>query len=374
VDRNALLAPKAGALAQRNKIIAPCDPVDTLLTQIWEDVLARRPIGMDENFFDLGGHSLLGARLLARVERAFGKKLTLVNFFEAPTIAQMVSLLESGGNSIAPSKVIPLQSSGSRPPIFLLGPQPLFRALTLRLPENQPIFAVSVLDTGTLPVPFQLQDIAAHYIKVIDEFRPTGPYTLMGWCNDGVIAYEMAQQLRGQPDRVPLVVMFESFNPANRHERASWPARKNRLKFHLSNITRLDTRRALEYCHERVRTIAENIRTQAWRALYNLHLRSDRRLNQGLTDSGQIRGLAVSEYRTQPYQGAVLLVRAQKRPSGAWADPASSWREFVPNLKVEDVPGNHKDMFVEPNVEVMAAALDAELLRLRRPPSPPSAE
>ncbi len=363
IDRNALVAPAAGNSAPRNPSTAD-GAVETVLTQIWEDILDRRPIGADENFFDLGGHSLLCTRLLARVERVFGEKLPLTSFFEAPTIARMASLLEPGPHSIAPSQVIPIRSSGSRPPLFILGPLPLFRALMLRLPEDQPVFVVSVPDNSTLPVPYRLEDLAAHYLEVIGKVHPAGPYAFFGWCKDGVLAYEMAQQVFAKGESVPLVVMIETFVPVSMRSEGRWAARKERLKYHFASISTMDALQRVEYIRQRGETIASDIRACTWRVLYKSHLRAGRRVNQVLRSAEQVVRLMVREYRPRRFEGSVLLIRAQKRPSGDGA--ALGWRGLVSDLEVVDVPGGHTDLFVEPNVEVMANAIGGRLLAFHR--------
>jgi thioesterase domain-containing protein len=323
--------------------------------------LKRRPIGPRDDFFEMGGHSLLSARLVARVEKAFGEKLALVDFLGAPTIAQMAGLLRGRRARFAPAQVVPIRSSGSRPPLLFLGLYPLLRPLILRMSDDQPIYGILAADPSMMAMPFRLQDIAASQIKILRDLAPCGPYLLAGWCNDGVLALEIARQLSAQGEGVPFVVLFDSFNPVWRKNRNALARRMDRMHFHFVNLTRMGVREWPVYCRVRMQTLAAAVRRLAWRAVYKLRLRTERRRNHHLRDVGEILNVAVSEYEPQPYVGPVALIRPKLRPAGKRSDSAYSWTGLIPHLEIIDVPGDHVDMFQEPNVEHMASSLNAAL-------------
>ena len=359
-DRSALRLPESATLHSSRARRSPLTGMEVLMVQIWENTLRRRPIGLDDDFFELGGHSLLGARLLARVEKAFGAKLPLVSFFIAPTAGRMLELLNSPGGALPASQVIPLWTTGSRAPLVLVDPHQIYRPLTLRLPADQPIYGLSLFDASTLPAPFRLEQIAARQVDALRRFHAAGPLVLAGWCAEGVLAYEMAQQLRALGTEVALLVLFDSYNPAAQGG-GPW-LRRERLRYHIAAASRLGAAQVLAYGRDRLRTLAKRIRTESWRAGYRRRIQSGRDIDPNLREPAQILALAATEYSPQPYLGPVLLFRPQSRPAGSFADAAFGWSELVPRLRTVDVPGNHKDMFQEPNVETMAAALE-DLLR-----------
>jgi amino acid adenylation domain-containing protein len=340
------------------------DITETTLAQIWEEVLQRRPIGFFDDFFELGGHSLLAARMIARVEKAFDQKLGLASFFEAPTIAQMARLLRLQRARLAPSQSVAIRSSGSRPPLFFIGLYPLFRPLMLRMSEDQPMYGFSLPDPSTMAVPFTLRDIAARQIEILRNLTRGGPCVLAGWCNEGVLAIEMARQLAAQGEGVPLVILFDSSNPVWRKKRNPWATRVDRMRFHVANLLRMKSAEWYVYCRERIQSIAADLRRQAWRVVYKLRLRADRRMNRQSRNLGEILSLAVAEYTPARYEGPVALIRPRNRPSGKNCDAAYSWRDVMPKLEVIDVPGNHVDMFGEPNVPEMARRLNAALVAI----------
>jgi amino acid adenylation domain-containing protein len=357
VDRKALKVPSS-----RTKTVeAPAGNIETLLLQIWEEVLGRRGIGLDDDFFALGGHSLLGARLLARVEAAFGKRLTLASFFEAPTVAQMVAHLESGG--VAPSAIIRLQPGRTECPLYLLHPSPIFRALTLALPEELPVRLVAAFHSTGLSEPYRLEDLAARQLAAIREFQPEGPFALAGWCADGVLALEMARQMKERGESVPLVAMIDSFNPARSRRRGRLSAagviavaKANRLRYHLANLSGLTAAQAADYARQRWESAGFRARTALWRAMYDFR---GRPVETPTVE--QIMYYAIRQYEARPYAGRVLLFRAAQRPAGDYADPAAGWRGLLSRMEVCDVPGGHRDVLVEPNVQVLATRLAERL-------------
>jgi thioesterase domain-containing protein/acyl carrier protein len=359
LDRNALVLPKEDG-SPRDRSRAPGDETEALLLQTWEEVLRRSPIGLDDDFFSLGGHSLLAARLVARVEKAFGIKLPLAGVFEAPTVAQMASLLRARGERIPGIRILKDGASSSRTPVFLLDPQPWLRDLLPRIRGDQPVYGISDVHAATLAAPFRLEEIVAGQVEALRKFRPSGPYILGGWCRGGLHAYEMARQLRAQGQDVPLVLMFDSFNAAAQRRERRWDAWRGRLRFHLDNASHLDLRGKVRYCLERV-VLVDRLKKRYWRANYRVHVRRGHDLAPRMKDIEQILALAAWEYDPPGSDLSVLLFRPATRPSGARSDAARGWKGVAGEVEVVDVPGNHESMFVEPNAQVIATALEAAL-------------
>lgn len=334
--------------------------VEMLLLQIWEDVLGRRPLGIHDDFFDCGGDSLLAVQLLIRIEDTFRKKLTVASLLEAPTVARMTSLLgesRSSGYNFGPSKIISVRASGSLPPLFILGLQPLFHPMIRSLSDGIPVFGLSFPDPAALSVPFLMEEIASRQVEALRRFRPEGPYALAGWCNDGILAYEMAQQLRAQGEEVLFVAMIDAFNPEWKYERR-WNARFDALRFHYQMVAGLSFTDAGVYMADRWQTFRQKLRRAIGRVIYRTRLATERRVGDRLRVSDQIMAIAARQYAPRTYDGNVLLLRAGLRPQSRNGDTTFGWGDVAPNLSVIDVPGNHRDMFRAPNAAVMASAFD----------------
>jgi oxalate---CoA ligase len=221
--------------------------------------------------------------------------------------------------------------------------------------------------------PYALADIAGYLVKSMREAQPEGPYYLGGWCGDGLIAYEAARQLQAQGQKVELLALFEVPSPT-RYEDVSLAARikllAGRLGFHLANLRRLGFAGSRAYLRQRVRELRREIERLRWRTLYDLRLR----LNRGrLADLEQILYVAASAHRPQPYDGRITLFLCTERPPETGCDGQFGWGKLAAGgLEVYDIPGNHKTIFLEPNVDVLAARLGACLGRTMLFPLKPS--
>ena len=368
VDRQALPASETVELASHSKFIVPRDGVESKLLEIWQKVLGNQPISVADNFFDLGGHSLLATKLLVRIEKTFEQKLSLAALFQAPTIEQLAAVLRNE-SPMARSLVTPIQPEGSRPPFFCIGAGPLFRSLALRLGPEQPFLGLGLgkAEVQELPTPFRLEDIAASLIKKMRLLQPEGPYPLGGWCMDGVVAYEMARQLQALGERVPLVVLFDAENPASLKEYSKFDLFKVRSyllaqkwRFFFTNLLGLRLKEAAAYVQVCVTSSLRLLRLKIWEVNYKFHLRVGRRIEGSLLNNYRILFNAVRNYRPKPYSGRVVIFRCESRPEGRFRDDRYGWSGLaVGGLELHFVPGNHVDMFREPNVEIMANTLRA---------------
>jgi acyl-CoA synthetase (AMP-forming)/AMP-acid ligase II/thioesterase domain-containing protein/acyl carrier protein len=341
------------------------DSQTMVMLHIWEDVLRKAPIGIHEDFFELGGDSFTAANLLARIEETFHKQFTVANLFQAPTVARMVLLMaESPVEAyFGPSKIIRIRASGSLPPLFLLNPPPVFRSLILALPAEVPVYGLTFPDPASISVPFRLEEIAARQAKAIRAVCEGRPYAMLGWCADGVLGYEIARILEAEGQGAAFLAMVDTPNPARWDKGVAWRARGARMQHHAAQISKLDLKASAGYLRERAKTVQRKFRQLAWRARYRLHLVAERRVSERLRIPDQILSQANGCYKPQPYRGRVLFVRPADRPVGDYADLSLGWKPLVPDLRVVDVPGNHVKMFAPENVVPMARALTDELRR-----------
>lgn len=197
--------------------LPPNDIIESRLLQLWEAVFAKRPIGIDDDFFELGGTSLLAARLFAQIGETFHLSIPLVTLLKAPTIKTLAKFVRASGSPEAWHSVVALQPGGDRPPLFCIhgesGNLLIYRSLTRHLGADQPVYGLQPqgLD-GKQPPLTRIEEMAARYIKEIQVIQPHGPYFLAGYCMGGTIAFEMAQQLRRQAQRVDLLALLDTYN------------------------------------------------------------------------------------------------------------------------------------------------------------------
>lgn len=202
-----LARPVRGATRMENTLIA-----------IWQEVTGVREVGLHDDFFDLGGHSLLAVELFAAIERSTGARLPLATVFEAPTVAQLAEVLRSDGWDARTGSLVPLSTSGGRPPFFavtagdgnVVGYGPLAR----RLGPDQPFYVLQPfgLDSSA-PLHRTIKAMARHYVRQIRKVQPSGPYLLGGRCFGSLVAYEMAVRFEAAGETVALLASIDSVGP-----------------------------------------------------------------------------------------------------------------------------------------------------------------
>lgn len=221
INRQVLPLPDAKDILSSTRYVAPRTPQEETLARIWQQVLKRELVGIYDNFFDLGGHSLLALRLFTEIEKAFGQNLPLATLYQAHTIAELSSLLSQSKQLLpADCSLIPLQSKGSKPPLFLVPPAGTtvvnLGQLVRYLPPDQPVYGLEPLGMDGQQFPHTcLKAMAAYYIQEIQKLQPQGPYFLVGRCFGGVVVFEMAQQLSAQGQKVALLGILDTQTPPN---------------------------------------------------------------------------------------------------------------------------------------------------------------
>jgi amino acid adenylation domain-containing protein len=199
--------------------VAPRLLIHQQLVEMWEQLLQPRPIGIRDNFFHSGGNSLLAAKLVVRIERAYGKRLPLSTLFAGPTVEQLAGALQGtpeGTGARAHAGVLPVEAGGSRRPFFFLhgdwsGGAFYCFALARALGADQPFYVLEPysFSAGEGALPFET--IAAAHIEAMQAVQQRGPYRLGGRCNGALLAYEMARQLEANGDQVEFLALV---NPA----------------------------------------------------------------------------------------------------------------------------------------------------------------
>jgi len=218
VNRHALPAPSTMRDSDAEPFVAPTSLLQQQLVTIWEDLLQVHPIGINDNFFDLGGHSLLVMRFVDRVAQTSGKKLPLSTIFAKPTIAQLAIALESTTEARSRTPLIMVQQGAGKTPFFFLHGAstggafycfPLARALG----QEQPFYAMEPYRLDDLSVPPSLEVMAAAHLDALRKVQPEGPYLLGGFCNGALMAYEVARQLQTMGQEVKMLFLVDPADP-----------------------------------------------------------------------------------------------------------------------------------------------------------------
>ncbi len=231
VDRRALKAPGVGgsdgSIAPRT-FTPPRDDIEAKLAAIFRNVLGLPAVGLTESFFDLGGHSLLAVRLVAEIERVFGRTISLVSFFRSRTVEQIAALLRADGAEPASFMLEPIQPNGAKRPFFLISRPNVnslgYIALARHLDPDRPVYGLQYqyaeeVDLGRPYTYEEYQAWATSYVETIRLIQPEGPYLLGGMCEGALIAFTMARVLEAAGQRVALLAMLDAWPQENTNRR-----------------------------------------------------------------------------------------------------------------------------------------------------------
>jgi aspartate racemase len=365
VDRRALPAPNTDRPELQSAFVAPRDPLELQLAHIWEDLLDVRPIGVTDNFFNLGGHSILAVRLMAQIQHQFGQNLPLAKLFQAATIEQLANTLRQPTTSLPWSPLVEIQPGGSKRPIFCMpgggGNVIYLYHLARHLGSDQPFYGLQArgLDGEHKPHT-QVEDIAAYNIEAMQSVQPQGPYLLAGHSFGSYVAFEMAAQLLEQGQEVALLAILDTQAPVPGDipievdlDDAEYLSRiaisierffGKSLSVSYEELQSLDPDERLNYLLERLKMI---------------------NFFPPEAKPSQIRGfLQVAKANDQAYyvpkgvyRNRITLFRASEEFRDA---PAMGWDKFSSeSVETHDVPGDHVTMVTEPHVQVLAKKLRA---------------
>ncbi|WP_445245375.1 non-ribosomal peptide synthetase [Microcoleus sp. OTE_8_concoct_300] len=377
VDRRALPMPDGTRSVEEN-FAPPLTPFEEVLAGIWREVLRLDSVGIHDNFFELGGHSLLAVRLLAQIEKTFGKNLPLATLFQSPTIEQLAKILHQSAWSSPWFSLVPIQPSGSQPPFFgihSLGKgQEHYRNIARHLGSDQPIYgldywlATQTKDRKQALNTWRVEELAAHYIKEMRILQPEGPYFLAGFSFGGIVAYEMAQQLVTQGQKVALLVLFDTRCPALSLKSIDF----NTFQIHLKKLSQLEMKEKLAYIRSKVKyKIQQNLK---WikpfflKVAEKFYLKFKLPMPYALHYSliVEANNKLASDYALQVYPGQVTLFRTTDQAVRYDQCSDLGWSALaLGGVEIHEVPGNHLDMLKEPHVQVLAKKLKACIDRVQ---------
>jgi surfactin family lipopeptide synthetase A len=357
IDRRALPAP-SNIRQLDNTFIASQDEVEQQLTQIWEEVLGITPIGIEDNFFRLGGNSILAVRSIVEIEKYWQQRLPLSIFLAAPTIKEFAQILRQTPISQHWSALVPIESRGSKPPLFCIHPVGgnilEYYPLAARLGNDQPIYGLQSIGLDGIQAPLtRIEDMATHYIREIQSVQPDGPYFLIGYSFGGLIAFEIACQLQQQGQQVELLALLDNESPTLPKIRPSlWKT----VTIHLGNLKQLKFQAQINYIKSRIifRTFYQNRADQEKDFLIdNWAEPLPAEYLQVLENNFQ----AGRDYPSKFYPGKVTLFRSSIQPIAQALHPDLGWREIVEDIEIRNLPGDHSNLLREPHIAAFVQEL-----------------
>ncbi|MEL7246478.1 MAG: thioesterase domain-containing protein, partial [Cyanobacteria bacterium J06573_2] len=327
VDRKALLKPDKANLNLQQDYLAANNDVEQKLVALWEKAFGIHPIGIKDDFFDLGGNSLMATSMVAQIEQIFDKKLNQAVFFQASTIQQLAEIISE--EETHQDNVIRINPNGYKPPLFIVANNGyLYRKIIDNLDKEQPVYIIQE-DFDNAP------RMASRCIQKIRNIQTHNVYNLIGHSYEGLVAYEIAQQLYAQNEQVNFLGMLDTPTPEveNRAEEAKiWFKRYQRLKVVLGFSWKDKT----SFFKERI----EYKMTQSFKPLI-----------QNLAEF-------MNEYEVKPFPGKIHIFLAEYE-FFSLEDANVGWDKWAAGgVEVYKIPGTHRSMLLSPdNAKMLARKL-----------------
>ena len=334
-------------------------PADTLKMQkIWQDVLGRKKIGLDENFFALGGDSLQAVDLFLRIEKVLGQRLPRDVLFEAGTIREMARLIEEGLSS---SCIVPIQPRGTRPPLFFVHPvggEVLgYRDFAKYLDADQPFYGIQQFQSETNFSRFSsLEDMADYYLDEIRQVQPKGPYYLGGHSFGGLVAYVIARKLALLGEETAFLALLDTYLPS----RKRYVSPMNWISKHYRIWSQLPFSKKPGYIFDRMRNIAKGVMRLLklkFMSASGSNLPGSKTSTAGAISNQDLNALNVKKFRPLPYSGDAIFFRTEL-PVSLHPNVHNEWKNLIQGrLDICEISGGHVQIMEEPNVQELASKL-----------------
>ncbi|AMR28563.1 hypothetical protein A0257_16655 [Hymenobacter psoromatis] len=363
-----LRAAPAATITAAVGFVAPRTTVEHLVADSWREALKISEVGVFDDFFDLGGHSLIAVQVMARLEKVTGKRLPLAALFTHPTVAALALLMQrDNSKAITWDSLVPIKPKGSKTPLYIVHGAGmnvlLFNALARNMDTEQPIYGLQARGLNGLDKPLdRIEDMAAHYLAAIQAQNPDGPYALAGFSFGGLIAFEMARQLLAMGKEVRFLAMFDTYAYQSNYHLPPLKRLASNGLITLKKVVYTLGRLAKQPGH----TIAYQ-REQMWFKLGGLlgrwGLKGKWQPNFGyppLVD--WMNELAWRRYSLVPAPVAIELFRASHRTFYMPDFEFLGWQPLaLEGITIHEMPGEHSYMFAPPHDQEFAIVLQARL-------------
>ncbi len=345
IDKKALPEPETSEAL--HTYTAPRTEAEQKLVQIWQKLFGIKQLGIHDNFFDLGGNSILAIQIVTHARRA-GYHLQPADFFNHQTIEDIANVvtkraeaeIKNGSPELMDDNaqtIIPFNREGTKTPFFFMSPGfSVYDKVVQALDKEHPFYFF-------VPYPYKtVEEIAAFYIHEMKRIQPEGPYCLGGYCGFGEVALEMAQQLAANGEKVTFLALFEFYYPS-----AIQPIDyRQRLVYYCDQLLRISVKEKVELCQQFIQ-----------RKLRKLKRRTNNVIDRRFRNLPETTGYLIGKnlYWAKPYKGKVLLFRSESRTARISDDPFMGWRGyFTGGIQQYTITGDHKTMFEEPGATSIA--------------------
>ncbi|WP_400077178.1 condensation domain-containing protein [Winogradskyella sp. R77965] len=328
---------------------APSNTVELELVKIWESMFNKSPIGIHDNYFTLGGKSLMAVKLFSKIEKTLGVSLPPVILLENPTIYQISNIIKEDKPIKSWNNLVPLRSTGNKEPIFCLhaggGHVFFYNPLAKYLDKDRPVYAIKPSGLyGKLPMHETIEAMAIDYVNEILMAYPKGPYNLLVYCHSTAVGFEMSNLLKSKGHKARLIVM----DTMAEQEYVT----KSRLKMRILGFLKRLTKNPIDVIGT---MIAYRFKKYIKPWFINMFGKEEAKH----TSNTMVHLIDIyNQYRWKNYKLPVTLVLTNKVNKLFNQEILSSWHKIANNVTTINIKGDHRTLFDEPDVKFVAKALD----------------
>jgi amino acid adenylation domain-containing protein len=359
IDRRALPAPDRSRSDFTQLRTEPRNAVEEKLVQIWKTILGVDQVGVTDNFFEIGGHSLLAVRLVSEIEKEFDQKLPLVSLFQNSTVESLAEALQSTAPSTSWPTIVEIQKGTQKTPLFCVSMPNVnalgYVALARHLGVEQRVYGLQAQYPEDLQgehSQFAVDDMATEYLEAVRRVQPHGPYQLVGMCRGAHIAFEMARRLRKENEEVAFVGILDTWvleNTYNKFLYVGYYARRIRssLKLGFRDQIELLRKKAGGQSEQTAQAETSGAKETTTELANPMHAY-----------------FPGPDFQPKTYAGRVGVFRTRTQPLNRIRDKSLGWGKLAEGgVDIHYVPGRHgASVLREPHVQVLAAEIKKYLV------------
>lgn len=366
INRGELPKPGKRQHTSTVKITVDNTNMEKLVAHIWAEVLDIDEVGIDEDFFDLGGHSLIAVEMMVKLEKETGKHLPIAALFEASTVRKLSRLLQTGNVPALWESLVPVKSGGHKPPLYIVHGDGLnvmvFNSIPKFMDAEQPVFGLQPKGLNGIDSPDEsMEEIAAYYIACILKDNPQGPYFLAGYSFGGIVAFEMAKQLKFAGHEVKMLAMFDT-NVGNINYTGSAGERLVK-KISLQFPKMLFIAGSLLKYPRSVLSYQWFVVKRKWHSMMSRVGLATENVEEMPAHQKRIiekHSQAYQHYTMTPYEGRIDLFRVRERVYFLDDPIYLGWKQLATKgVIIHQVPGDHRTFLLPPNDKVFATRLQS---------------